>query len=57
MSSIDDTLQKYKYYNTNTIVSLTHKNNTPWAINNKGETPYKEISDKDILSHHCYEEN
>lgn len=56
IDSIHNTLAKYKNYNTITIVSFTHRDNTPWAINGKGEEPYKEISDDDILKYHKFEE-
>ena len=55
INSIDETLEKYKNYNTNTLIALTHKNGTPWDINDQGQKPYKEISDTDILKHHKYE--
>lgn len=56
IKSIDDTLAKYKYYNTNYLINLTHKDKTPWAINGKGEEPYQKISDEDIIKYHRYEE-
>ena len=55
INSIDETLEKYKNYNTNTLIALTHQNGTPWEINDQGQKPYKEISDADILKHHKYE--
>ena len=56
INSIHNTLEKYKNYNTNTIISFTHRANTPWAVNDKGEIPYKVISDADILKYHKFEE-
>lgn len=56
IKSIDDTLSKYKYYNTNNLILLTHKDKTPWAINGRGTEPYRKISDEDILKYHQFEE-
>lgn len=56
IDSIRSTLEKYKGYNTKTIISFTHRENTPWAANDKGETLYKVISDYDILKYHKFEE-
>ncbi len=56
INSIDQTLEKYKFFNTKTIIPLTHKCNTPWAVNDKGVKPYKLIDDKDIMKYHKYEE-
>ena len=55
LASIDKTINKYKDYSTEELINLTHKENTPWAYNDKGEVPYKEISNKDIKKYHCFE--
>lgn len=55
LKSIDSTIEKYKNYSTEELINLTHKENTPWAYNDKGEVPYKTISDKDIKKYHCNE--
>lgn len=56
LESIDKTLDKYKHYSTAQLVGLTHQDKTPWAFNDKGKTPYKEIKDIDILKFHFNEE-
>lgn len=56
INSIDLTLEKYKFCNTNTLIAYTHRDNTPWAVNGKGLILYKEISDNDILKYHKNEE-
>lgn len=55
IKSIEETLDKYKYYNTATLISLTHQDNTPWAYSDKGTSAYKIISDSVILKYHKYE--
>lgn len=57
INSIDDTLKNYGQYNADTLIAITHKEGTPWTINDKGKKPYKEISDDDILKYHKYEMN
>lgn len=55
LASIDATLEKYMGKSAMELVNLTHKENTPWAFNDRGETPYKLIADKDIKKYHCNE--
>ena len=57
INSIDETLKKYKNYDTQGLIELTHKEGTPWTINDKGKKSYKEISDDDILKYHIHETN
>ena len=56
INSIDNSLRKYAKLDTDTLIGLTHKKNTPWAHSDEGESSYRIISDKDILKYHKYEE-
>ncbi len=51
--SIDKTLEKYGKLNTNELVSLTHKTNSPWYVS--GGNTGKIIKDEIIISNHVYE--
>lgn len=55
LMSIENTLARLKGLTTNELIEMTHKDKTPWTINDRGEKSFKVISDKDILTHHCYE--
>lgn len=52
LDSINETLNKYKSCTANELIALTHRDDTPWAMNGKGEKEYKLISDKDVLKYH-----
>ncbi|MBQ9104366.1 MAG: DUF4065 domain-containing protein [Clostridia bacterium] len=56
INSIEETLSKYKYYNTRTLIALTHRKNTPWEVSHKGEREYEKILDEKILLFHKNEE-
>lgn len=55
LTSIDKTLDRLKNLSTSELIKLTHKDNSPWTISDRGEKPFRVIQDKDILSNHCYE--
>ena len=56
ITSIENTLDKYKRFNTNTLIALTYRDNSPWSHSDKGESMYRKITDEDIIKYHQYEE-
>lgn len=51
ISSIDETLSKYKDYYPNDLVELTHNEDSPWSHTKQGDI----ITDDCILKYHCNE--
>ena len=54
IESIDRTLKRYEEVSTVDIVSLTHKDGTPWSVTDKS-VMYAEITDEAILNYHSKE--
>lgn len=55
--SIDDTIKKYGNMSAYDLVSLTHKNNSPWSIVGYDENEKPKLIVKDvIMNYHKYEE-
>ncbi len=55
LMSIKNTLNEYAKYNSNDLVSLTHRKNSPWFNSGEGKNLYQEISDDTIKKYHQYE--
>ena len=53
--SINETLEKYGKYSASFLVSITHKESSPWTKAGAGTSQYQEISDDLILKYHKYE--
>lgn len=56
LHSIETTLDKYMKLTKSQLVELTHRPNTPWDKNGRGNYANAVISDDDILKYHKYEE-
>ena len=53
--SINKTIEKYKDYDANELVSLTHKEFSPWFVAGAGELINEEITDELIKTYHVNE--
>ena len=51
---IDEVLEKYKDTSTRTLVDITHRDNSPWAITKENNS--KIITDDIIMKHHYVEQ-
>ncbi len=54
IESIDRTLKKYEDVATSDLISLTHKDGTPWSVTDRN-VRYAEITDEAILNYHSKE--
>lgn len=55
LTVIENTLKKYGDLTASELVNLTHRENSPWYISDRGESNNKIISDDIILKNHKYE--
>lgn len=50
--SIDETLLKYSKKSANELVTMTHRENTPWSLSGKGRIIKNRITDDKIIQYH-----
>ena len=55
MKSIDRTLEMYGQLSAGALVSLTHRQGSPWDLSGRGEGTYRNITDGNILKGHKVE--
>ena len=55
LTVIENTLKKYGDLTASELVNLTHRENSPWYISDRGESNNKIINDDIILKNHKYE--
>lgn len=54
--SIDETLMRYGKYTANELVTMTHRENSPWSLSGKGRIIKSKITDERIIQYHKNEE-
>lgn len=55
LKTIDKTLESYGKYSASDLVTITHKEMTPWSFTGKGLLRDKVITNDTILKYHCNE--